>query len=436
MFNCNDGRKTRKPIWNDKLKSFFKKGSGATLLGTSLIVMMFFVGILFISYFDIYNAGIETQTKTDAMADAMAVAANDGTGIPDIDKAAEVLDQMVEKQNNDLNNSGKSRIIIDQADFDPYKLLEEKVLTLTTSSLSRNTSMYLLFNEDEQNKVDGKNSTKLVNSRRVDRQLRYPDDPYIETNPEIRHNPNGSYPLSADEYRKIVAQFDVEITKRYTDLKTRNDDGELNGLNKAAVSQVYIWDVTSALGCTIPFHYNYYNGDPWEAEDTRINPNKNEYDTQHYLTEVSRIQWGQGTGSYNSAYSYHYLFGWEYMSNVKSSFLSTYSYMNSGYPALTNTPANPKYDKWQAVAYGNMSDEEAERKIQAEANAGNPTVIFFKDGREWIVVPETLQSSGRGILVSYASSSYDATTNDYVSNNLQIGYRHIDGNYYAITYKP
>lgn len=438
MFNSNDGRTTRKSIRNESIISSLKKGSGATLLGTGLIVMMFFVGILFISYFDIYNAGIETQTKTDAIADAMAVAASDGTGIPDIDKAAEVMDEMVVKQNDDLNANGKSKISIEQIEFDPVKLLEQKTLTLTTSTVSKNTSMYLLFNEDEQNIVNGKNSTKLVNSRRVDRQLRYPDEPFIATNPEIRHNPNGSFPLSTEEYRKIVAQFDVEITKRYTDMQNRNAEGQLNGISKDAATQLYIWDVTSALGCEIPFFYKQNNGDPWTVNDTQINPNSQEYMPDNRFTNVANVSWNQGPDNNYQNYSKHFLFGWEYIRNVKNTYRSAYPALTNerDYPALNSVNANSKYDKWQTVAYGNMSDAEAERKIQAEANAGYPTVIFFQNGQEWIVIPETRASTGRGMLVSYASGYDDPSTNDYVSNNLQIGYRHISGNYYAITYKP
>lgn len=433
MFDSNDGRTPRKSAGYN----FLKKGSGATLLGTSLIVMLFFVGVLLVSYFDIYNAGIETQTKTDAVADAMAVAASDGTGIPDIDKAAEVMDQMIQKQNDELNTSGKSKVFFDQVEFDPIKLLEEKTLTLKTSTLSKNSAMYLLFNENSENVVNGKNSTKLINSRRTDRQLRYPDEPFIATNPEFKHPSNGSFPLSVEEYRKIVAQFDVEITKRYTDMNDRNADGDLNGIKKEAATQLYIWDVTSALGCEIPFFYKHNNGDPWTVNATQINPNAEEYMPSNQFTNVANVSWNQGPDNNHHNYSKHFLFGWEYIRNVKNTYRSAYPALNNerDYPALNSVNANSKYDKWQVVAYGNMSDAEAERKIQSEANAGNPTVVFFQDGQEWIVIPETRVSSDRGMLVSYATGS-NSQTGEYVANNLQIGYRHIGGNYYAITYKP
>lgn len=77
--------------------SFFKKGNGASMIGMVIIFGTFVFIMILIDHFNRFNAVIETQTKTDAIADAMAVAANDGSGVPNLYRISKVRHQMTQK---------------------------------------------------------------------------------------------------------------------------------------------------------------------------------------------------------------------------------------------------------------------------------------------------------------------------------------------------
>lgn len=386
-------------------KDFFKKGNGAAWLGLSFIVLIFFFCILFVNYYNWYDAMIKTQTHTDALADAMAVSANNGTGVPDERAMLMTRDQMEEKL-NEVSDTKITSVAYDRELL--YGIDEDngdKILKLTTKTSTPLIESSFFYNNSTHSylrriRFTGNNTTKMLIDPTAERNYNFRDDIRYRVESETR-NGSGYVPLDRNLYRNIIMQFYVDRTRRYL---ARN--GETR-------EDVYLWDVTTALGCELPFYYKSLDGSPWDP------------DSSGYIEE-------------GGLSTYHLLCVRDnggYLEHLKAHIPDLQSYYHVG--SAVAPISWEKYSNWNLV--GHSSDIWTLRQIQSKANNGYPTILLFESGMIWIVVPE-LDASGceRGLLVSFASNvpsnaAAAMASNAYV-NNVVMGYRQPLGNFVALTY--
>lgn len=383
---------------------FLKKGNGSAWIGMCFVILIYVLCLLCVSFYNFFDAKVVTQTHTDAIADAMAIAANDGTGVPNEPKMNEVKTKM----QNELNRISSTQIIDVTYDRERLYGIEDdngaKILELHTfsktpvinNSFFQNNGHYLT-----DVYYEGSNTTKIMIDPTVDRNLSFPDDILYAVNLDNLTTYNGTYPMPPDLYREIIIQMQVDRTRRYQprDNETRHD--------------IYLWDVTRALGidsCQLPFHYKTANGEPWQIlEDGHIS------DAGNSRFNVQSVRAVGG-----------------FLEFLKTHIPDLISYYNVQH---YNVNSWSKYSNWTKIA--DNDDIWSLRRIQGSANVGYPTVLLFENGSLWIVVPELEHTdSTRGLLVSFATNvpSFVSLSNLYTRNTL-IGYREPIGNFVAIQYR-
>ena len=387
--------------------NFMKKGNGAAWIGLSFIVLIFLLGLLMIDYFNRFDALIQTQTKTDAIADAMAVAANDGTGMPNLPEIARTKDEIVNKMNDDAFTQ------ITSVDYDREMLFGltgggEKLLQLEVKT----TTPYLNANYFRLSPTDtgidniiftGRNTTKILIDANSMRNQRFPEDILIACDPALTHSSSDGFPMSPDEYRNIVIQFTADRTDRYV------PDGNHTRQN------VYIWDVTRALGCELPYYYRTMDGKPWEIlGDGHLDENG----YTNYIMKTVDDDNIRGL-----------------LNMLKAHIFDLKIYYNMG-NAVCPSPYSD-YSKWSLVGSGN--DISTLNTIQDNANNGYPTIVLFENGSSWIVLPELEETDGsRGLFVSYVTSVPESALEHFATNieanSTTAGYRQPSANFVALTY--
>ena len=145
------------------MKIDFKKGNGASYLGLMLVILVFVLTLCFVDYFNLYNSVVVTQTRVDAITDAMAVAANDDTNVPNVTKIEQVKTTLTGLNNNFTG----SDVLIDNISYDHTQLLKNKLLVVegkaTTPFIN---SIYYRFNSSDTSlntiHFKAKNKTKIL----------------------------------------------------------------------------------------------------------------------------------------------------------------------------------------------------------------------------------------------------------------------------------
>jgi hypothetical protein len=127
---------------------------------------------------------------------------------------------------------------------------------------------------------------------------------WVPTNPRITGNESCR---SAEQLNRIIAQFDVESTARYTPHKYGGD----------TYCNIFVWDVTSALGCEIPHWVDSQTGAPRQFPDI---------EGAYEMGANATYKWLDEHGSD---------YGW-----VEVTAEQAQMYANQGYPAVT-TWKNP-----------------------------------------------------------------------------------------------
>ena len=90
----------------------------------------------------------------------------------------------------------------------------------------------------------------------VHEQYSIPRQQWLEVSPKVTNDAEHRDP---DSYDAVIASFDVEHNSRYT-------PGADTWCN------IYVWDVTRAMGCEIPHYYNKYTGAPMTQAEALKNP--------------------------------------------------------------------------------------------------------------------------------------------------------------------
>ncbi len=127
---------------------------------------------------------------------------------------------------------------------------------------------------------------------------------WVPTNPRITGNASCR---SAEMLNRIIAQFDVESTARYTPHKYGGD----------TYCNIFVWDVTSALGCEIPHWVDSQTGAPRQFPDI---------EGAYEMGANATYKWLDEHGSD---------YGW-----IEVTAEQAQMYANQGYPAVT-TWKNP-----------------------------------------------------------------------------------------------
>lgn len=397
-------------------KRFFKKGNGAAWIGLSFIILVFFLIIFLMNYFNWYDAMIQTQTKTDAMADAMGVAVNDGTGVQNVREMERVRDEMIGR----LNDTSTTKIIRSSVKYDTDLLYGDENsnydrlldLSLKTRTPFLNASYFKRSRYDhslDYSIFTGKNTTKIMIDPTSERNRRFPEDVLLACDPlytydrsQANYHTSNRY-IDPELYRKIVVQFQVDRTDRY--FADGNNTKE----------SLYLWDVTRALGCELPYYFRTSDGAPWQVETTgKLVDTGN---TPYIMQNVS--------DDYSSALEF-------FRKHV-------ISLRDGPYASYSDKCPTPYYDYHNWQYHDVLNTQDGWQYIQSQANNGSPTILLFDNGQVWIVVPEVISSDcSRGLYVSYASSvpEYAQSTlasNAYV-NNCALGYRQPNGNFKAISF--
>lgn len=469
---------------NNTIK-FLKKGSGAAWTGLSFIILTFFLMLFLMNYFNWFDGMIQTQTKTDALADAMAVQVNDGTGIPNIQEMEKTKDEMI----NLLNSTSTTKIQPETVKYDADLIFGDNVnstdklleLSLVTKTPFLNASYYKRSSIDDAMNFfgyKGENTTKILSEEEGTNEVRFPDDILQAANPEFvfdridgfQHaDENGdryvdpedaSLPftwhvltsgepkqdrylthhwlgyIDPDKYRQIVLQFQVDRTERY---QSHGNDTRQN---------IYIWDVTSALGCELPYYYVLGLGNPPLSSPSTYNIYPMAYDKNN--NAVTGKPWRQNeegrptsydnnegrTSFYNKANIKDNAndklidFAYNHIPDLRNKDIA-----RLGQYGINHHPMDTYFDygNWMGLENASM------HQIQWLANNGYPTILAFENGDAWVVVPEIVESTQeRGLYVSFASSfseSAQATSagNTY-ANNCLVGYRQPTGNYAALVF--
>ena len=108
---------------------------------------------------------------------------------------------------------------------------------------------------------------------------------------------------SADAYRAVISQFNVESSERYRVNKNGDNDTYCN---------IFAWDVTRAMGAEIPHYVNAASGEPVQAGAANAKE----------MTANDMNDWLNTTGK---------AYGW-----VKVSAEEAQNYANQGMPAVTS----------------------------------------------------------------------------------------------------
>lgn len=472
---------------------FFKKGSGAAWTGVSFIILTFFLMIFLMNYFNWFDGMIQTQTKTDALADAMAVQVNDGTGIPNIREMERTKVEMI----NLLNSTSTTKIQPETVQYDPDLIFGDNVnstdklleLSLITKTPFLNASFYKRSSIDDAMNFfgyKGENTTKILSEEEGTNEVRFPNDITKDANPEFvfdridgfQHTKevgdgiyeryvdpaDTSYPyewhvlnsgepkhemgnqrgyIDPEKYRQIVLQFQVDRTERY---QSQGDDTRQN---------IYIWDVTKALGCELPYYYvlglnlsapsdydshpmaydknnNAVTGKPWrqneEGRPTSYHNEDADNDPDNGFQLSSYVEATLKDNANNKLINFAY----NHIPDLRNKAISEYGnnqHWRNPYPMDTYFD----YNNWYSLINGSM------HQIQWLANNGYPVVLAFENGDAWIVVPEIAESrQERGLYVSFASSfpesAQAAMAGNTYANNCLVGYRQPTGNYVALVF--
>ncbi|MGE4484093.1 MAG: hypothetical protein AB7C97_03140 [Oscillospiraceae bacterium] len=126
-----------------------------------------------------------------------------------------------------------------------------------------------------------------------------PENAWVAASPEITGNASCR---SADLLNKIIGQFDVESSVRYQPYKHGSD----------TYCNIFVWDVTSALGAEIPHYIDAATGSP-----------------RNYPDVNGAAELG-ANGTYDWLAGYGKEYGWTEVSAEEAQ-----NYANSGYPAVT-----------------------------------------------------------------------------------------------------
>ncbi len=127
----------------------------------------------------------------------------------------------------------------------------------------------------------------------------------IPTSSSVAANPaitSDIYDRDADLYRAVIEQFSVETNKRYAVNKKGKNDTYCN---------IFVWDVTSAMGAQIPHYYDAGTGQPLTSQD-----------------EGAREM--TANGIYNWLHEFGDEYGWYEVSSEEAQGLA-----NSGRPVVT-----------------------------------------------------------------------------------------------------
>lgn len=443
------------------------------MIGIVLMLGTFIFTIILIEHFNRFNAVIETQTKTDAIADAMAVAANDGTGVPNVYRISKVRRQITQKYKVADYITGEHGVmtpVVIPGLTDPFtkinyvKYNEEWVLGkeidpsdetdkyLESLGVKNNDKILYItaegqtpFTNADYHKTDendtswdfiythATNVTRMLTSNEAIMQQKFPADAYLRAKPTFvngddnkdTYAENPIFPIETADYLRYVSQFEVELSNRYK--PAQNTLGDPPYTREA----IFMWDATCALGCEIPCYYNRFTGEPWQAVSEG---NEQNYDGMILPNGATSAEMSKVFEQPEGYYSF-----------VKTYFSHIH---NAVFPTDSNYIGCDKYNNWRLTARDG-SDAATCQRIQEQANLGYPTIMVFTNGQNWVVLPEygtidddntgvSVSDGTRGVYISAASNvtEEEGTATNVLRKNVNAGYRIPNGNYLAITYKP
>lgn len=165
---------------------------------------------------------------------------------------------------------------------------------------------------------------------------KYPSSMGYECSPSIVNNMGNR---SAAAYNRVVQQFNVETSGRYTPYK-----------NGSTYCNIYVWDVTTAMGAEIP-HRTDKNGDIADSGDKNIT----------YMTANRMYDWLGGKGKE---------YGWKEVSAQEAQ-----RYANMGCPAVTAWK-NPKGHGHIQMVVPSKDGSYNEKKGVAISQAGSKVIDY------------------------------------------------------------
>ncbi len=166
--------------------------------------------------------------------------------------------------------------------------------------------------------------------------------PWKPTDPAITSNANNR---SAQLYSAVIAQFDVETNPRYAVNQKGTGDTYCN---------IFVWDVTSAMGAEIPHYYNAKTGEPMAYGENGANQ-----------MTANRI--------YSWLHNYGEQYGWYEVSAEQAQQLA-----NEGHPVVTALCRSGSHGHVQVVCPSENGDYNEQKGVtiaQAGSNLRSYTYI-------------------------------------------------------------
>lgn len=311
--------------------------------------------------FKSYRLGIVAQTQADITADASAVIVADDV-IPDYNEAKKTAKTLEAKNKALLNKLG---ITIDFSEINKEELLNDKTITVKATATNSGKSVLSKLCVYRKAKVRIVTDSLGTNTDTFPTDYHYICYPYYINEKKEK--------LTADEYMRIVLQFDVENTERY-----KADDS-------GAKQNVYIWDITRALGCELPLFYNKLTCCPIAITDDFVDE--------------------KGTFLLKQTENFY-----DYFQRVK---IMPQAFTKCYWAEIEQTGTKEEYYK----------------EIQSLANEGTPVILLYKSGKTQVVLPSYYGEYDEelGFAMSYASSVKNQESQSYI-------YEKPYGNFVAIKY--
>lgn len=377
------------------MRSFFKRGNGATLVGVYMIMLFFALAILLADEFNFFDAQIKAQTHTDALVDAMAVALDNQTGEPNYPYM-----QLIHDPNNPnslisaINHINPDYFQITDVNYNPSLLgnPNNRILSVSTEVKAKflNSGFYFNTNDPYYLTLSGHNTTRVLIDSTNNSNYRYSPAITDVITAQNRIMANASIPTTRSRYRNIIGQFEVETTRRY----------KAYGLRSKA--DVFLWDTTRALRCEIPllFYYDYNdpdnsrNGQLWPASQGRITDNDDEghryrLDDFVYSVEMpdpNAPEEPEEEGEEEDAPPPTITVNYEGLYGFGKRFFSQSINKDISLPSQLPNSISP-YRNWRLLGNEGTLTYNC-KEIQKYANAGYPTIIAFANHCIWIVLPE------------------------------------------------
>lgn len=216
-----------------------KKGGGSVYFAMSLLLLSFFGALLLMEQYNVYNNGVYTQSYADVIADAGAEFGNDTNGGLDPEKVADITDELAAR-NQRVNQSVRVSI-------DPAAMQDEQNPRVAVSVDAEVPFLFPTRQARPEFLVQRQAVTVLlpdiyegiVDMNRFPAQQWKPIDPILTSSEGDR---------SRENYNAVIDQLWVEKNQRYTDRDNKT------------FCNIFMWDVTKAMGAEIPYYVNRQTG--------------------------------------------------------------------------------------------------------------------------------------------------------------------------------